>query len=243
MEFSKTLVRASIMGVLFTEPKDAAAKKAGELSATAKTMLIETYIREYWNRSQDITTSAMEKGTLAEPSMIELLSWVDKIPYEKNEVRATNEYATGHADIVCEDEIIDVKSSWSPFTFLPKLTEPISKMYNIQIQTYMWLYNKPKGRLCYGLVDTPDFVLQNELKKLLWNMDVISEESPAYKIASAELIRNMTYEDLPPQERIISIKIDRDEEIIQQMPEKVEKARKFLAEFHEKHMNLYPKSI
>jgi hypothetical protein len=235
MDFSKTLIRASSMGVLFMEPKDAAAKKAGELSGTAKTYLIKTYIREYWKREKDFTNKQMQKGILGEDSLITLLSRVDKKIYSKNEVRESNEWATGHADIVVEDEIIDGKASWDAETFLPKLIEPVDKLYNIQLQTYMWLYDKPKARLSYGLVNTPDMIVQNELKRLLYSMDVISEESFEYKQAAEELMRNMIFDDIPISERVISIEVPRDEEIISQMPYKVEKARQFLQYFHEKH--------
>ncbi len=242
IDWSKVKIRASSMGVLFSEPKDAAAKKAGELSGTAKTYLIKTYIKEYWGREKDITTKEMQKGILAEQELIQLFSIVDGKIYSKNDQRMENEWTTGHADIVEPEEIIDGKASWDAETFLPKLLEPIDKLYNIQLQTYMWLYNKPKARLMYGLVNAPDSIVQNELKSLLYRMDVISEESPAYQIASKELIKNMIFDDIPPEERVISIEIPKNDEIISQMPEKVQKARQFLQQFHEKHMNLYKKN-
>jgi hypothetical protein len=239
MDFSKVKIRASAMGVLFMEPKDAAAKKNGELSGTAKTYLIKTYIKEYWHREKDFTTKEMQKGILAEPELIQLFSVVDGKIYSKNDERKDNEWATGHADIVEPEELMDGKASWEAETFLPKLLEPLDKLYNIQLQTYMWLYDKPKARLMYGLVNAPDLIVQNELKSLLYRMDVISEESPAYKIASQELLKNMIFDDIPPEERVISIPVPRDQEIIDQMPSKVRKAREFLQIFHEKHISLY----
>lgn len=237
-DFSKTLIHASSMGVLFIEPKEAAAKKAGELSATAKTHLVKVYIKEYWGIDIDITTKQMQKGTIAEEDVITLVSRVHKKLYEKNDVQEYNEFAIGHADIVQPDEIIDVKASWSPETFIPKLLEPLDKMYNIQLQTYMWLYNKPKAKLCYGLVNTPDFLIQDELRKLLYKMDVISEESPEYLRAAEKLMKNMVFDDIPLHEKVITIEVPRDEEIIDAMPKKVEKARDFLGKIYEKHLGI-----
>jgi hypothetical protein len=236
-DFSKTLIHASSMGVLFTEPKDVAAKKAGELSGTAKTHLIKIYIQEHWGRRKDVSTKQMEKGNLVEPDVISLIGNVDQRVYVKNEHGETNEWAIGMADIVEFDEIIDVKASWEAETFLPKLLEKIDKMYEIQLQTYMWLYNKPKARLSYGLVSAPYILVQNELKKLLWNMDVVSEESPEYKLAAQEVYKNMVFDDIPEEERVIHLPVERNEEIIQQMPGKVAKAREFLQFFSEKHKN------
>lgn len=240
MQWDKILIRASCMGYLFQEPKDAAAKNAGELSGTAKTYLIKTYIREYWGREKDYTNKKMQKGILGEPELIKLLSLVDGQLYYKNDERAENEWASGHADIVTDDTIIDGKASWEAESFLPKLLEPLDKIYNIQLQTYMWLYDKPKAKLMYGLVNAPDMLIQNELKALLYKMDVISEESPDYKLAAQETLKNMVFDDIPPLERVFSIEIPRDEEIISQMPGKVEKARAFLEKFHKLHKNQYP---
>ncbi len=243
MIFTETLIRASCMGYLFTEPREVAAKKAGELSATAKGHLIKIYIEEYWGRKKDVQTKQMSKGTNAEEEVIALLTYVDEVKYLKNNLRYSNEWATGHADIVLEDEIIDVKASWEPETFMPKILEPLDKTYNIQLQTYMWLYGKPKARLVYGLVNTPDFLLKNELQRLLYSMDVISDMSPEYIKAAKDLTKNHVFNDIPPEERIISIEVPRNEEIIDQMPGKVEKARKYLAEIHEKHLNLSSKHL
>lgn len=241
IEWDKILIRSSSTGVLFQEPKDAASKKAGELSGTAKTYLIKTYIREYWGRDKDFTNDKMQKGILAEDDAISLLSRVDGVLYSKNQERKSNQWLTGHADIVEEDIVIDCKSSWDAESFLPKILEPIDKMYNIQLQAYMWLYDKPKAKLSYCLVNTPDMIIQNELKKLLYSMDVISEESPEYQKAAKELVKNMTFDDIPIHERVISHEIPRDEEIVSQFPPKVQKAREFLEHFHQKHISLYPK--
>jgi len=240
VNFDKVLIHASSMGVLFTEPRDAAAKKNGELSQTAKSHLIKVYAEHYWGRKEDITTKQMEKGTHGEESLIDLIGMIYGKLYVKNDIRKENEYATGICDIDDEEDdlIIDGKSSWSALTFLPKIIEPIDKGYEIQLQTYMWLYNRSKARLCYGLINTPDFILQNELRKLLFSLNVISDESPEYKEAAQELIKNHVFDDIPIQQRLITIEIPRNNELIDQMPGKVEKAREFLQQFHKKHTKL-----
>lgn len=224
------------MGVLFTEPKLKADKDAGELSGTAKSYLIRNYIREFWGREKDITTKQMEKGHLAEDDVINLISFIDNKPYKKNTERKYNEWIEGCADIV-DEIIIDAKASWDAETFIPKLIEPIDKMYFYQIQGYMWLYNRPKGKVSYGLVNCPEMILQNERRKLLYNMDVATELSPEYLEAVTELERNHIFDDISPEQRVISIEFDRDEEVIKQIPAKVKKARQFLAWLEREHTN------
>lgn len=238
MDFSKVLIHASSMGCLFTEPREVAAKKAGELSKTAKAHLIKVYASEYWGRRRDISTKQMEKGTTVESDIIRLLSWYDGYPYEKNEERREDEWITGIPDIVCGDGVIDVKASWDAETFLPKLVEPIDDNYYIQLQCYMSLFNCKMSKLVYGLVSMPDHLLKNELQRLLYSMNVATELNPDYVKAANRVVKNNTFDDIPAEERIICLIVPRNEEIIQQIPSKVHKARKYLAELHEKHINL-----
>jgi hypothetical protein len=178
----------------------------------------------------------MEKGILCEDDAIKLVSEIEGKHFVKNQERKSNKFITGHADIVTDDAVYDTKVSWESETFLPKLLEPLDKMYYIQLQCYMWLYGKEKAKLYYCLVSAPDMLIQNERKRLLYNMDVISEESPEYKLAEYELLKNMIFDDILPQERIISNLVYRDEEIISKLPEKVLKAREFLSQFQILHL-------
>lgn len=241
-DFSKTLIRCSSLGDLFTEPVSKADKDAGILSKTAKTHLIEVYANEIWGVEKDIVTKQMRKGRQAEEEAITLLSRVDKRLYEKNDKREMNEWISGHADIVEEQEIIDTKVSWDAFTFLSKLIESIDKDYMYQLQGYMWLWNKPKARISYCLVDTPDNIIQGEKYRLLRSMDVISEENPEFIEAARILESNMKFSHIPMELRVINHYIYRDEEIISKIPGKVQGAREFLSELSAKHLSLYTKT-
>ena len=68
-----------------TDPKEKAAKEAGELSKTAKTELKKIYIKEKYGREKDITTKQMQKGIEVEEESITLLSRVQKKMLYKNE--------------------------------------------------------------------------------------------------------------------------------------------------------------
>jgi hypothetical protein len=236
--FEQTLIRCSSLSCLFTEPKAKADKEAGKLSATAKKYLIKTYMREYWGiEPKDIETKHMAKGKSCEEDAIRLLSLVDNDPsYEKNAIRKNNEYITGECDIELPDCIDDVKNSWDAETFLPKLIEPLDDTYFYQAQGYMWLYNKPKARIRYCLIRTPETIRNQEKYRLLNKMDAATEENPEFKRAWEKLESSMIFDHIPPEERVITIEVARDEAIIEQIPYKVSKAREFLAEFHELHM-------
>lgn len=236
-DFSQIKIHCSSLGYLFTEPREKAAKDKGELSATAKTHLYKVYIEHYWKRKRQLTTKQLEKGTLCEPEGIEMISILDDKAYCKNDEQKENEWIIGCADVV--DEFIhDVKCSFDADSFIPMIMDELEKIYSIQMQGYLWLYDKQVALVRRCLINTPDRVLNNEKKKLLYNMDVISDESPEYKIAEAELVYNLTFDDIPFEEKHISHRVERNEEIISQIPPKVEKARLFLKELHEKHLSL-----
>jgi hypothetical protein len=237
MTFENTLIRCSSLSCLFTEPQSKEDKAAGKLSKTAKSHLIEVYARALWGVDKDIVTKQMKKGTDAEEDGITLLSLVDKREmYVKNDERKENEWISGHADVVEGDLITDLKLSWDAYTFLPNLTEPLSKVYEYQVQGYMYLWDKPRARVSYCLVDTPEHIIQGELYRLLRSMNVVSEESPEYLEAAEKLVRSMKFSHIPPEHRVIHKFVDRNEEIIKQIPEKVAKAREYLAELHKLHI-------
>jgi hypothetical protein len=236
IDWDEFKMRCSCLGALFTEPQSKEAKERGDLSETAKKALIKTYAQVVWGRKKEIVTKCMEKGILVENDAIALLSMVEGVIYDKNEERGENEWVSGHPDII-SDKIIDIKSSWEPETFIPKIVEPLSKDYFYQVQGYMWLFGKTEAQISYCLVNSPDSIVQNELKRLLFSMEVVTEEDPLYKKVAAELVRNHVFNDIPPAQRVISIKVARDESMIEKIPQKVTKAREFLASLHKKHLN------
>jgi hypothetical protein len=239
-DFSKIKIHCSSLGYLFVEPRDKGAKDRGELSETSKSYLYKVYIEHHWNRRRQLTTKQLEKGIICEPKAIEMISVLDDAFYEKNDEVKENEWIIGTADVV--DEFIqDVKSSYDAETFIPMILDPLEKNYTYQMQGYMWLWDKQKALVRRCLISAPERILANEKRSLLYRMDVATDENPEYKLASAELEYNLTYEDIPIEEKCITHVVERDENIIKQIPAKVEKAREFLKYLHEKHLALNKK--
>lgn len=247
MDFSKTKFRASSWGNLLTEPVTKAAKEAGELSKTCQTELIKIYNQVKYGRRKDITTKQMDKGIIQEPISIDLLCKVDGKLYFKNEEHLENEWFSGHPDCFVGDnienaeEVIDIKTSWDIFSFMPKLIEEADKGYVAQLNAYFDLTGAKSGAIAYCLVSSPDNFVEEEIYHLLKRLDVATEYSPEAIDAVKELKSNMIYEDIDYRERVIKIPVQRDEELIQKMKDKVPVLRQWLQNFHEKHMNLYPK--
>jgi hypothetical protein len=62
----------------------------------------------------------------------------------------------------------------------------------------------------------------------------VTELSPDYLEKCATIEKAMTYQDIPLSERIWVENIELDQEFIEKIPQKVEKARQYLQEYDDK---------
>lgn len=219
-----------------TEPKLKADKEAGNLSETTKTYLIDVYVSEKYNREQDITSKYMEKGLMVEEDSITLLSRVKKTFFKKNEQNVRNEYIKGTPDLFVGEtidtatEIIDIKSSWDIFTFFKARAGEVNSAYWWQLQGYLALTGATTARLSYCLVNTPESLVADEKRKLMYKMNVATTENDDYMEACEKIDRAMNYDDIPMGQRVFEFVIQRDDEAITRIYDKVKKARLYLNE-------------
>jgi hypothetical protein len=225
-------VRCSSIGDLMTDPKAIKDKEAGVLSETSQKLMLDMYAFYIYGRKKMVQTNPMKKGVLVEDNSIMLLSVIDGLIYEKNQVRFENDFVTGSPDIITDTKIIDIKSSYDLSTFLNNYISGVKKAYWWQLQGYMWLTGKREAEIAYVLSDMPESMLQQELYYLLKKMDVISEESPEYIKAAEQLAKNLTFGDIPVSEKVLKQKIVYDSEAVSLIEERVINLRTRLTEFH-----------
>jgi hypothetical protein len=242
MNWNETLIRASSVGYLMTEPVTKADKEAGVLSKTAQRHLLDVYVAEKYGRKKDIQTKQMRKGNEVEEEAIKFLckyKWLDEKKYKKNTERYLNDFIAGTPDIVAVDangvDIYDVKSSYDLWTFTGNILDKVDNLYYWQMQSYMWLTGAKKSYVVFCLLNTPFGILEQEKKSLLYKMDVATDQNPDYLKKALELEFNMTFEDVPANERILFFPIDRSEDDILRIQVKVEKARNFLQTIEDLH--------
>lgn len=162
----------SSLGKLMTSPRS----KSEVLSEGAKTYIKEVAKENFYGYRTDINSKYIFKGRDQEFDSIELLNSVRFTNYEKNTVRMVDEWMTGEADIVTDDLIIDIKTSWSLDTFPALAEDGYESKYEWQLRAYMMLYNKPKAELIYCMVTTSNELLNEWENLALHRVDHIAPE-------------------------------------------------------------------
>lgn len=239
MNFNETLFRCSSLGYIMTEPRS---KNEG-LSETCKNHLTDVFVSTKYNRQTDVTNKYIQKGLMVEEDSITLYSRLNKAMYRKNELMLSNEFIKGTPDLYLGSSvnvattIIDIKSSWDLFTFYRVYNKEINKMYYWQMQGYMALTGATTAHLAYCLVDTPDVLINDEKRKLLWQMGVASEDNKDFIEACNELDKLRKYEDIPLDERLIQFTINRNDDDINKIYERVKDCRVFLNNLNSKFFN------
>jgi len=216
-------MRCSALGALFTEPRS----KSEVISATLKTHLNNWYLEKTFGVRTDISSKYTDKGLQLEDEAIRAYNTVFKTDHVKNDEFFEDDYIQGTPDIVCDinDEVLDIKCSFSLSSF-PLLEKKITnKNYICQLQGYMRLTGKKKAKLVYVLLDTPDDIIVREAKSIMYKeklpddfLDVLIEE----------VRESQTYSHIPLENRIKVFELDRDEEMINLINEKVVKCREFI---------------
>jgi hypothetical protein len=196
--------RASSLGKLMTSSRT----KGEALSQTAKSYIIQKAKEDFFEYRSELNSKYITKGLAQEQDSINLLNLVRLEDYKKYEHRAENEWLTGSCDIITENLIIDIKTSWSLDTF-PATTYELKDLsdYEWQGRAYMWLYDRPRFELCYVMVSTAPELLGE------------------YENGALHYV-----EHIAPEKRITSITFERDKEIEIQMAERLILATEFYNE-------------
>lgn len=184
--------------------------KGEALSQTAKSYIIQMAKENYYGYRTELTNKYVLKGIEQEQDSIDLLNAVRFENYVKNQERVTNEYLTGCCDIITDDLILDLKTSWSLDTF-PATSYELKDLndYEWQGRAYMYLYDRPTFELVYVMVSThPEFL------SLYDPMDIHEVDH------------------IDPAKRVTSIRFERDKELEIRMEEKLLAASLFYEEVY-----------
>ena len=213
-------IRSSAIGKIMASPRT----KGEVLSETAKTYIQDLFkekelgiAREFWSRYTD-------KGLQMEDEAIDfagqVLGWEFVV---KNEDSFENEWITGTPDVITKDLLADIKCSWDGNTFPLFDTELKNKDYFWQMQGYMWLTGLDQAELVYCLMNTPHAIVEDEVRRAHWKAGLIDEDLDLREAVQSQ----HTFDYLPNNLRIKRFIVEKDEESIEKIKEKVEASRHY----------------
>jgi hypothetical protein len=137
-----------------------ARSKSEVLSETAKSYIKSIAKQDFYGYNIELNNKYIIKGIEQEQDSIDLVNAVRFTDYKKNNVRLETELMTGECDILLDDAIIDIKTSWSLETWPATAEDGDESLYEWQGRAYMYLYDRPSFELIYCMVSTDP---QNEL--------------------------------------------------------------------------------
>jgi len=221
MQFEPFKIRCSQIGKIMTQPRT----KSDLISKTTQTYLEQWIKEQVYKRQKDFSSKYTEKGIEMEDKSIEFLSQhLDIGMIFKNEQSFGDEFMTGTPDIVLTDCVIDVKNSWDCFTFPLLDTECPNSDYYWQLQGYMALTGKQNAKLVYTLMDSPQRLIDDEIRRQGWKMGFIDIPIEFEQ----EIYRRMLYDDIPDSLKIKVFDIPRNDEDIAKIYAQVEVCRQYI---------------
>ncbi len=214
------LFRCSSLGKLMTEPRT----KSEVLSETAKTYIQDLFKERELGIFKDFSSRYTDKGIENEGEAIwmasEVLNWEF---VTKNETRFNNEWLTGEPDVLTETLLADIKCSWNGSTF-PVFDDKLkNKDYYWQLQGYMMLTDMPQAELVYCLTNTPFQIVEDEVRRAHWKLNLIDEDLDVREAVQA----SHNFDHIPNELRVKRFIVEKDEQAFDKIKEKVKLAREY----------------
>lgn len=216
-------MRCSALGALFTEPR----AKSELISATLKTHLNDWYLEKKYGVRTEIRSRYTDKGIQLEDEAIREYNKLFGTNHFKNDEFFEDDFIQGTPDIVSDDddEVLDIKCSFSLDSF-PILEKKMSnKNYYAQLQGYMRLTGKSKAKLVYVLLDTPEDIIVREAKSIMYKEKLPDD---FLDILIEEVREAHTYSHIPIKDRIKIFEVLRDEDMINNIDQKVIFSREYI---------------
>lgn len=202
-----------------------------EFSETAKTYIEDRWLLKEYDYKEPVFTYEIMKGHMCEQDSIKLVSEVQPLELfrTKNKEQLQNDWFTGHPDVRLKpiDLTEDVKTSWTLKTHFK--VKQLNPYYYCQGQVYMCLDEVSQFKVHYCLVDTPEEIVQELLKKFFFKFGA-DEENPHYQEACMRIRINHTMMDrVPKDKRVKTFAFERDETYLAELKRRVQFAREYYA--------------
>jgi hypothetical protein len=214
-------IRASAASQIMTNARS----KKETLSKTAQTYCQDWATEQLYGRRKEFSSKYTDKGNIVEQDAADF--YAEQRGYSMliiNTDHYTNSKMMGTPDLILKDKIIDIKSSWSAYTFPLFETEPPAAYY-WQAQVYMHLLGIHNFDLAYLLMDTPRHLIEREC---FWHCQKNGIEYN--DTIQQQFTDKMTFGGIAPELRIKTFNIAYDASKIELLEQRVDECRIYINE-------------
>ncbi len=219
---------------------------SGSVSQTIRKRLYEHYAYSRFGAGKVSLTGdkpiQFEKGEVAEPSAVALLSKMDGVQYEKNEKLYSNKFFKGIPDILVWEngKIVGIKDIKVPLD-LPSFLERVDGNYlkddAWEMRGYLDILDIKEGEICYCLVDLPEAYRNKRLEEHRVRMELLGYEPSGIKKRLKQIYKSMIYDYIPEELKVKRFTVERKGPFTTQMRNRVRLVREKLQLLHEKFEN------
>ena len=110
------------------------------------------------------------------------------------------------------------------------MVDEINEDYWWQMQGYGWLTGATNLHLCYNLIDTPEAIMQREIKGLWYALGCPDDGDSLYEEAKHELTKKMIYNDIPAEDKRHYISFPYDPSVEQRLMDRITLCRQYMKE-------------
>jgi hypothetical protein len=210
-----------------------------KLSDSCKNYLRSLYLSQrYGNRYSflgGVGIQQMVRGIKQEDWAVKMLSEFRNKEYFRDKKRLRDTHLIGSVDvldsksILTASRIVEIKTKETIGEFNKRIGVPLEDSHFLQMQGYINLANKEIGEVVYCLVPPSEDKIQ-EQKELFYEL-----KNNNKKWESVE--SNIRFLDIPLNEKIISYKVERDKNVIDEIYQRVEVCRNWIVDFEKYHID------
>lgn len=204
-----------------------------QISEGAKTRVKEQFLADRFGINREFWSKETDKGNECEDESIKLYSRVTgNFGIKKNEKQFENDFFKGTPDIITQDAVIDIKTSFSGSTFPWFENELPEDSYFYQVQAYLYLTGRQNGFVAYCLTNSNDDQIQDEVRREAWRQKIIDPTDEQLTEIENKVYSQMTFDHIADELRVKIYEVKRDENIINEMIERVKLCRDYYKELN-----------
>ena len=223
--------------------------KVNSISVAGVSHLKDIYVREKWGKriisAYKDYVPAILNGTMSESASLELVCELDNFKYKKHKGLIKNKFLKGIIDcytgasIKKASKVMEIKTAASMQSLMSFITnEEAKSKYHWQIMGYLAITGADEGEVCHCLVNYHERVINDEINRFLFRTKGMGFDGEYIDSEVNKIKFNLTFDEIPPEQRIVRFKVSRDEDAIKEINEKVKFCRKWLNGFDNLHRNM-----